>query len=397
MFPDQQSEMALQRSRDLLRIVFDHLPEGLILVDSTGNILAANNAFCYGILSQSPRHVVGKQYAQIWSELAPRSDLNLTPQGPSEHGVAIIPPADSPFPLIHANWRILCSDIIGQQRWYTVDRIPISESPDLPEQCLERWRDITHQEELQRRLLVHEQLTSLGRLAASVAHEVGNPLQSAMGCLELCHADPGLSEINREYLDLALGELERMSRTMASLRNLYRPPDITWEAVDLNQLIRQVSQFTHRQLQRAKVKVYLNLAERLPTITGQPDALRQVFLNLLLNAQQAMAEGGRIDITTLAKSTDRMCVVVVQDTGVGMNRDHLKRLFEPFQSKKAQGVGLGLYLSRQIIEQHTGHIDVSSQPGHGTMITIQFPWSDAGPWQRPEEDDDDDDDGVLED
>lgn len=388
MFPEQQSEMALQRSRDLLRIVFDHLPEGLILVDRQGLILAANNAFCYGILGQTPRNVVSKAYAQIWSELAPRSDLSLVPQGPSEHGVAIIPPAEGPFPLVQAHWRILCSDMVGQQRWYTVDRIPISEGPDLPEQCLERWRDITHQEELQRRLLVHEQLTSLGRLAASVAHEVGNPLQSAMGCLELCQADPGLSAGNREYLDLALGELERMSRTMASLRNLYRPPEITWEPVDLNQLLRQVTRFTQRQLQRAKIKVYLHLAERLPMITGQSDALRQVFLNLLLNAQEAMANGGRIDITTQAKSTDRMCVVVVQDTGVGMSSDQLVRLFEPFQSKKAQGVGLGLYLSRQIIEQHTGHIDVSSQPGQGTSFTIQFPWSDAGPWQRPDADDD---------
>ncbi|WP_129628917.1 two-component system sensor histidine kinase NtrB [Candidatus Oscillochloris fontis] len=387
MLPDPQNEMALQRSRDLLRIVFDHLPEGLILVDGQGVLLAANNAFCYGILGQSPRYVVGKHYAQIWSELAPLSDLSLTPQGPSEHGVAIIPPLDGNFPLIHANWRILSSDMVGQHRWYTVDRIPISESPDLPEQCLERWRDITHQEELQRRLLVHEQLTSLGRLAASVAHEVGNPLQSAMGCLELCRADPGLSEGSREYLDLALGELERMSRTMASLRNLYRPPEITWEAVDLNHLLRQVAQFTQRQLERAKVKLYLHLAERLPMITGQPDALRQVFLNLVLNAQQAMTEGGSIQITTHAKPTDRLCVIVVQDTGVGMSSEQLGRLFEPFQSKKAQGVGLGLYLSRQIIEQHTGHIDVKSRSGQGTSITIQFPWSDAGPWQRPEDDD----------
>ncbi|NTV66072.1 MAG: hypothetical protein HGA65_21400, partial [Oscillochloris sp.] len=152
------------------------------------------------------------------------------------------------------------------------------------------------------------------------------------------------------------------------------------------QLLRQVGQFTQRQLERAHVHMDFDLADRLPPISGQPDALRQVFLNLILNAQEAMPRGGGIHIHTTRKATDRLCLVTIQDSGIGMTADQLAHLFEPFRSMKAQGVGLGLYLSRQIIEQHTGHIEISSQPGRGTSITVQFPWSDAGPWQPPEDD-----------
>ncbi|NTW02129.1 MAG: GAF domain-containing protein [Oscillochloris sp.] len=371
----------LQRSRDLLRIVFDHLPEGLMLLDTQGTVLATNNAFCRGIIGRTPREIVGRSYRQIWLTLANQSELNLSPQGPSESGFPLIPTESEQFPLGFASWRVLSSDIMGQQRWYAVDRFPIAGPVGRPNQCLECWRDITHQEALQRRLLVHEQLTSLGRLAASVAHEVGNPLQSALGCLELCRGDIGLSDASREYLDLALGELDRMARTMSSLRNLYRPPQIIWEQVDLNQLLRQVGQFTQHQLERARVRLSLQLDEDLPPITGQPDALRQVFLNLVLNAQEAMAKGGQISISTKRKLTDRICQVTIRDTGIGMSADQLTHIFEPFRSMKAQGVGLGLYLSRQIIEQHTGHIDIASEPSQGTIITVQLPWSDAGPWR----------------
>jgi signal transduction histidine kinase len=101
----------------------------------------------------------------------------------------------------------------------------------------------------------------------------------------------------------------------------------------------------------------------------------------VLNAQEAMEQGGEIQISTVRKPTDRICQVIIHDTGSGMSAKQIAHVFEPFHSMKAQGVGLGLYLSHQIIEQHTGHIDIASQLGQGTVITIQLPWSDAGPWR----------------
>lgn len=369
----------LRRSRDLLRVVFDNLPEGLLLMTGDGTLLAANNAFGRAIVGRIPRDVVGRSYRQLWEELAQNTELQLTPQGPAEDDTPLIPPVGAQLSGKPATWRVLSTDLVGQQRWYAVERTPVLGLQGEEDQFLERWRDITHHEVLQRRLLLTEQMTSLGRLAASVAHEVGNPLQSAMGCLELCREDRQLSAGAREYLDLALGELSRMSRTMDSLRNLYRPPQINWESVQLNQIVRQVAQFTRGQLEKARVRLELELDEELPPISGQPDALRQVLLNLTLNAQEAMPRGGTIKVSTHRKPTDRLCRIVVQDTGVGIGREQLDYLFEPFRSGKAQGVGLGLYLSKQIVEQHGGQITITSQPGQGTIVTMLLPWSEARP------------------
>jgi signal transduction histidine kinase len=374
----------LRRSRDLLRIVFDNLPEGLLLIDAAGALLAANNAFCRQIVGRRPQEVVGMDYRQLWVELAANGELSLSIQGPGDEAAAPAPPADQPFGDHAVAWRILCTDTVGQERWYSVERVPLGEGP-FANQWLERWRDVTRHEELQRRLLLHDQLASLGRLAASVAHEVGNPLQSAMACLELCREDRDIPTSPREYLTLAIGELERMARTMERLRHLYRPPQLTWEPVDLNQILHQVGQFTRRQLHQARVQLDLDLEDNLPSVVGQADALRQVFLNLILNAQEAMPQGGTVTVSSHRKETDRLCLVTVSDSGVGMSAEQLGHLFEPFRSGKAQGVGLGLYLSRQIIEQHTGHIEVKSQPDQGTKITVLLPWSDAPPQRTPDE------------
>lgn len=360
----QQRTAELQRSRDLLRVIFDHLPEGLILLDAHETLLAANNVFCRGIVGRMPQAVVGRNYEMFWQELADRAELQMQPQdAPTET-------ADPRRPM-----RVLCTDTVGQQRWFAVERIAIMDSGLVPEQYLERWRDITHQEELQRRLLLHEQLTSLGRLAASVAHEVGNPLQGAVACLELCREDPLLPGRAQEYLGLAYGELERMGRILEGLRRLYRPPQAVWERWNLNQILQEVQQFTQRQFAQSQVYMVLDLDSAMPSIYIQPDALRQVFLNLVLNAQEAMPNGGQIHVVSRWHQSERQCQVLVSDTGVGMSAGQLVRLFEPFHSRKAQGVGLGLYLSKQIIDQHGGSISVRSQVQQGTVVEVVLPCS----------------------
>lgn len=379
----QQAE-ELRRSRDLLRVIFDNLPEGLLFIDTTGCLLAANHSFCTQIIGRRPQAVVGVDYRQLWDDLAHSADLRLTIQGPSDEGQALIPGAEQSFGDQISQWRILCTDLVGQQRWFKVERVPLRNELE-GQQWLERWRDVTRDEEIKRRLLLQDQLASLGRLAASVAHEVGNPLQSVMSCLELCREDRSIGQNSREYLSLAVGELERMARTMERLRQLYRPPQLAWEQLDLNQVLRQVAQFTRRKLHQAKVQLDLDLEYDLPLIMGQADALRQVFLNLILNAQEAMPQGGTIWVKAQRKATDRVCQVVVSDTGVGIGPDLLPHIFDPFRSGKAQGVGLGLYLSQQIIEQHAGSIEVQSHVGAGTTITVLLPWNDAAPQHDLEE------------
>jgi signal transduction histidine kinase/GAF domain-containing protein/HAMP domain-containing protein len=364
----------LLRSRDLLRLVFDNLPEGLLLLDTDGCLLAANNAFGHGIVGRTPRSIVGWHYDRLWNDLAEHADLYLEPQG--------MPLRPERAGDIVECKRVLCTDTVGQQRWYVVERTAIDRSDSVPERYLERWRDVTQQEELQRRLIIHEQMTSLGRLAASVVHEVGNPLQSVVGCLELCREDPALPARSGEYLAMAQDELERMGRTLERLRDLYRPPQYRWHAIDLAGLLVEVQRLTLRQFRRHNVVLELRLAPNLPPVYGQADALRQVFLNLVLNAQEAMPDGGSIQVCGEYQALADQCRIEIRDSGIGIPADQLERIFEPFHSQKAQGVGLGLYLCRQIIEQHGGTISVESVPQVGTTFTVMVL---AG---MPEEDDD---------
>jgi PAS domain S-box-containing protein len=344
----------LQESRNLLRVVFDNLPDGLVLLDQNTNVLTINTTFSHSILGLSPQQIVSHHYPTVLKRLQTKQQVVL----------------DSPS-TARGSQRIRCRDSSGDERWYEVDRYPIQTGDSF--QAIERWRDITRQEELHRQLLLHEQLSSMGRLALSVVHEVGNPLQSVLGCLDLCQEDTGMEATSKEYLSLAYQELDRMQHILQRLRNLYRPPQLTWSMCQLNEIVQHVQRITERQLQRYKIHVETDLDPNLPLIYAQEDALQQVFLNLILNAQEAMTKGGRLTLRSRFDSANNSCHFEIGDTGVGFDSKRLPHIFEPFQSNKTQGLGLGLYLCKQIIDRHAGQIEVTSTSGVGTTVSLWFP------------------------
>jgi PAS domain S-box-containing protein len=204
--PARPLDQPRTHSRDPLHIIFDHLPDGLVLIDGAGRILIANDAFCEDVLGMPPRAAIGRQYAAIIQDL--------------EQGAQI---AIEPHPSIPAVRRARCAAGDERQRWYDIDRYSVA-SDDGAEQVIERWRDITRQEEQQRALLHDEQLATIARLAANVVHEIGNPLQSVRSCIDLSREDRALAVPTNEYLELASSELRRMSQILSQLRDLYRLP-----------------------------------------------------------------------------------------------------------------------------------------------------------------------------
>ncbi|MDQ2999379.1 MAG: PAS domain-containing protein [Chloroflexota bacterium] len=186
--------------------IFDHLPDGLVLLDATGCILIANDAFCEDVLGLLPRATIGCQYATIIQELEQSAQIAIEPH--------------ASIPTVR---RARCAGSDGRQRWYDIDRYNVT-ADDGAEQVIERWRDITRQEEQQRELLHDEQLTTMARLAANVVHEIGNPLQSVRSCIDLSREDRTLAATTAEYLELASSELRRMSQILSQLRDLYRLP-----------------------------------------------------------------------------------------------------------------------------------------------------------------------------
>jgi len=239
-------------------------------------------------------------------------------------------------------------------------------------------------EEAQARLIHAEKLAALGRLIASIAHEINNPLQSIQGCLTLTReelAGPQRPEKIDRYLSIVEEEVERVSTIVRRLRDFYRPARTGFRPTDINAVLDSVLELSGKQLQHSGVQVERSYAAGLPAVVANPDHLRQVFLNLVLNAIDAMPNEGTLAVATApavlpgpgGQPPAPAVRVTFRDTGCGMPPEVLDRLFEPFFTTKEHGAGLGLAISYGIIQAHNGQITVESAVGQGTAFTILLP------------------------
>lgn len=230
--------------------------------------------------------------------------------------------------------------------------------------------------EANERLRRAEKLAALGTLAAGIAHEVNNPLQPVLTSLEMTieSLDEGQPP-DRELLEVAEREVRRIQRLVARLLGFARPDRQGMVALDLNSLVGEVLALASKQLQHSHVAVETDLTV-IPTVSGNTDQLKQVMLNLVINAMQAMPDGGTLTIRTFRRSSN--VGLSVTDTGYGIAPDDLQRIFDPFFTTKSDGTGLGLAVSYQIIEAHGGQIEVQSHLGTGTEFTIWLPVMQPG-------------------
>ncbi len=233
-------------------------------------------------------------------------------------------------------------------------------------------RDYVQQvEDSQKALLQAEKMAAAGRLTASIAHEINNPLQAVRNCLHLAGRDGLTEEKQAEYFSLAQTELERLTTTVQRMLDFYRPGKVKPTEVDLAQIFDHVLGLMATQLQKREISVQTNLPKDLPPVRAVGAQLQQVFLNLILNAYDAMPGGGKLEIS--AKKQGESVEIKFRDNGIGVAPEDQANIFEPFISTKEGGTGLGLTVSYNIIATLGGELELIPCEQTGACFQVTLP------------------------
>jgi len=222
-------------------------------------------------------------------------------------------------------------------------------------------------------LIQSEKLASLGKMAAGVAHEINNPLTSILINAHLMLEKGELKEDLQENLTLIAEETSRCAQIVKGLLEFARQTPSQKTKADINEVVERTVQLLDKQASVRNIKILTNLNPRLPLIPLDKNKIQQVFWNLMINACEAMPEGGSLTITSRLGATGRQIEVLFADTGFGIPRENIHKLFDPFFTTKSAGTGLGLAVSYGIIQQHGGAIDIKSEVGRGSVFTIRLP------------------------
>lgn len=223
---------------------------------------------------------------------------------------------------------------------------------------------------------IHDaRMATVGRLTAALAHEINNPLQSILGSVKFVLEQASPDFAHRVYLELAASELDRVADILQRMVGFYRRDTVQRQPTDLNALVRETLALAEKQLQRHHVAVITDLSPDLSCLPIAPNQLKQVFLNIMLNAAEAMPQGGRLYITTQQTQANGV-EISFTDTGPGIPEQEIGRIFESFYTTKPHGTGLGLAISRDIIQAHGGELEVESPFGQGATFRVWLPLPD---------------------
>ena len=242
------------------------------------------------------------------------------------------------------------------------------------------FKDLTQMRDLEEEMRRREWFAKIGEMSAGMAHEIRNPLGGMAGALQMLRKEPTIDEENARLMDIATREATRLNTIVTEFLRYSRPPDLNLKECDLRELVDDtVALMRHDGLLREVQAVTVHHGEHVPMIQVDPDKMKQVFWNLATNALQAMPTGGWVTISTACrrvtsgKRSGDIVEVAVQDTGVGIKKEDLNKIFFPFFTTKQNGSGLGLATAQRIVDQHGGWIRVDSEEGKGTRFAVCLP------------------------
>ena len=327
-----------------------HMPIGLLAVDKTGSIIACNEQ-ASGLLNVSCFDAMGRQADQLLPAAFSKVLGKINEQaGPVEEDIAISSEKD------------------GDQMWEIVAAAFADE--DVQEGKILLARNVTMIRQLEKEVVRSRHLNAIGSLAAGVAHEIRNPLSSIKGFAVYFKQRLSGNKEDEETADIMIAETERLNRVISQLIEFARPLTLKREPTNLTDLVRHVIRLVEGEAKKNAVEIDVKAGEVLPEADIDPDKIKQVLLNIFLNALAAMPTGGRLSIE-LAAQKDWMDVTV-SDTGSGIKEEDLPRIYDPYFTSKPAGTGLGLAVVQKIMDAHGGLVQMESQAGSGTKVTLRF-------------------------
>ncbi|MGC9158654.1 MAG: ATP-binding protein [Terracidiphilus sp.] len=283
-------------------------------------------------------------------------------------------------PGVHHLYKFRLTTRAGETRTVNIAIAPLLSRDFVPVGRIILVDDISERITLEAQLAQADKLSSIGLLAAGVAHEINTPLAVISSYAQMLSKQLKADARIGPVLDKITQQSFRASEIANGLLNFSRTSTTEFRETNLNQVIRDTLSLLDHQFKTAQIAVDLDLDGELPPIHGNPGKLQQVFLNLLLNAKEAMPDGGRLRVATLVRTVDGSVAALVSDSGTGIAPEHLKRIYDPFFTTKTKpkpggrrGTGLGLSVSYGIIQEHAGKIHVESEIGAGTTFHLEFP------------------------
>ncbi len=235
-------------------------------------------------------------------------------------------------------------------------------------------QDITERKKVEEALIHAEKLSSLGKLSASIAHEINNPLFGIRNVLERTKMCVPLKKADERFIDMAISETDRIAKLTRRLNSFFSPTRENKQLVQINQVLKEIVLLAQKELTDRNIRLKTHYSDVLPETSVFPDQIKQVALNLFQNAMDAIPEtGGEIRLSTHHQNSH--LYFTVKDNGIGMSEKTRKDIFEPFftTKSKAEGTGLGLWITHGIVQSHGGIIEVNSQCGKGTSFTVSLP------------------------
>jgi PAS domain S-box-containing protein len=233
------------------------------------------------------------------------------------------------------------------------------------------FRDLSERKKLEKKVLESERLATIGQGVSYISHEIKNPLMLIGGFAQQVLRKISQNGKNKEKLEIIIKEVARLEEFLSEVTDITKPSQPKKIMTSINSVVEDVSAFLHEELKVRHVVFQTSLDPQIPEISVDPKQMRQVLINVMKNAMEAMPEGGELSITTQLQD-DRVKLRII-DTGQGITPEDLKSVFDPFVTTKAKGTGLGLPICRKIIEDHDGLISLESTSGHGTVCNITLP------------------------